>query len=87
MYIKALIEEVNAQRHSGAQSATAVRLSIVKHHSKSFSKLGQGQLAALSQRASAYNYKGIDIWRTGDHMLLPGWSCSGPDSRRTAKVA
>ena len=60
MYIKSRIEEVNAQRHSGSQSATAVRLSIVTRHCKSSSKLGQGQLAALRRRAPAYNSKKIE---------------------------
>ena len=87
MYTKALIEEVNAPRHSGSHSATAVRLSIVKHHSKAFCKLGQGQLAALRQRASAFNSKKIEIWRTAEHMLLLRWSCSGPGNRKRAIVA
>ena len=59
MYIKALMEEAKAQRHSGSHSDRAVMLSIVKHHGKAFDELGHGQLAALRQRAYAHNSKKI----------------------------
>ena len=59
MYTKALMEAAKAQSHSG-HSDRAVRLSIVKHHGKAFDKLGQGQLIALRQRASAHNSKKIE---------------------------
>ena len=60
MYVKALIEEVNGQKLRGAQWDRGVRLSIFKHHSKHFDKLGQGQLASLRQRASVFNTKKIE---------------------------
>ena len=60
MYVKALLEEVNGQKLRGAQWGGGVRLSIFKHHSKHFDKLGQGQLAALRQRASVFNTKKIE---------------------------
>ena len=45
----------------GQDRCTAVRLSIVNHHSKAFSKLGPGQLASLKQKAFAYSSKKIEM--------------------------
>ena len=60
MYVKALCEEVNAQKVRGSPSGKSVRLSIFKHHSQPFSKLNQGQMLALTQRAAAFNTKKIE---------------------------
>ena len=70
MYVKALLEEVEAQRLRGRPSDTSVRLSVFKHHSKCFDELGGGQVAALRQRASVFNAKkveSLDVSRT--HIL------------------
>ena len=60
IYVRSLLEEINAQRYRGAPSASSVRLSVFKHHSKPYGELGAGQLAALRQRAAVYNAKKLE---------------------------
>ena len=69
VYVKALIEEVQAQRGVAGPAAFAVRQFVFKHHSQMFSELGPGQVAALHTGAAAFSPKKLEhLWECRDHV-------------------
>ena len=59
MYVKELIAEVNSKRHMDLNRGITVRRDVFKKHGKTFGDLGEGQVAALRQKAAVYNARKI----------------------------